>query len=161
MLVRLLLLGWAGPEVPLTLDDATILAWLQHSVGGVRTIAGGPPTSRQPHRVAYDQALVDELQELLAGEAGVTEQRMFGGLAFLLHGHMSVSVSRSGGLLVRVHPHDTDGYLALLPHVTLMEMGKRRMKGWLSVAPAGVTTHDELAAWVARSLAFVRTLPPK
>lgn len=110
--------------------------------------------------MAYDEALVDEIRELLAGEERITEQRMFGGLAFLLNGHMSVSASRTGGLLVRVDPHDTDDYLAL-PHVTLMEMGKRRMKGWLSVAPAGVTTHDELAAWVARSLAFVRTLPPK
>lgn len=110
--------------------------------------------------MAYDEALVDEIRELLAGEERITEQRMFGGLAFLRGGHMSVSASRTGGLLVRVDPHDTDDFLAL-PHVALMEMGKRRMKGWLSVAPAGVTTHDELAAWVARSLAFVRTLPTK
>lgn len=110
--------------------------------------------------MVHDGALVDELRELLAGEEHVTEQRMFGGLAFLLHGHMSVSASRTGGLLVRVDPRDMDACLAL-PHVTRMVMGGRPMRGWLTVAPAGLRGDGELAGWVERSLAYVRTLPPK
>jgi TfoX-like protein len=82
------------------------------------------------------------------------------GLAFLLNGNMSVSASRNGGLLVRIDPADTDASLAR-PHVALMEMGGRTMEGWITVAPEGLKTKRELAAWVKRSLAFVKTLPPK
>ncbi|MGD0981751.1 MAG: TfoX/Sxy family protein [Solirubrobacteraceae bacterium] len=110
--------------------------------------------------MAYDEDLVNRLRELLADEDAVTEKRMFGGFAFLLRGHMSVSASRNGGLLVRIDPADTDACLAL-PHVALMQMGGRTMDGWLTVEPAGITTDGELAAWVARSASFVKTLPPK
>ncbi|MGD0386875.1 MAG: TfoX/Sxy family protein [Solirubrobacteraceae bacterium] len=108
----------------------------------------------------YDEDLANRLRELLADEDAITEKKMFGGLAFLLHGHMSVSASRSGGLLVRINPADTDEALAL-PHVALMNMGGRVMEGWLVVAPEGLTTMRELGDWVKRSLAYVRTLPPK
>ena len=108
----------------------------------------------------YDEDLANRLRELLAAEAGVTEKKMFGGLAFLVHGNMSVSASRNGGLLVRIDPADTGDALAR-PHVALMEMGGRLMDGWLTVAPAGVATKRALGPWVQRSLAFVKTLPPK
>jgi TfoX/Sxy family transcriptional regulator of competence genes len=107
----------------------------------------------------YDD-LANRLRELLADEDAITEKKMFGGLAFLLHGHMSVSASRNGGLLARIDPVDTDAYLAR-PHVKLMEMGARTMDGWITVAPEGLKTKGELAGWVERSVGFVKTLPPK
>jgi TfoX/Sxy family transcriptional regulator of competence genes len=108
----------------------------------------------------YDEDLANRLRELLADEDALTERKMFGGLAFLLHGNMSVSASRNGGLLVRIDPADTDRALER-PHASLMEMRGRTMDGWLTIAPEGVKTKRELAAWVKRSLAFVKTLPPK
>jgi TfoX/Sxy family transcriptional regulator of competence genes len=110
--------------------------------------------------MAYDEDLAHRLRELLADEDGVTEKRMFGGLAFLVGGNMSVSASRNGGLLARIDPADTDAALARR-HVSLMEMGGRTMDGWVTVAPEGLQTKRELASWVKRSLAFVHTLPPK
>jgi TfoX/Sxy family transcriptional regulator of competence genes len=110
--------------------------------------------------MAYDEDLVHRLRELLADEDGVTEKRMFGGYAFLLHGHMTVSASRSGGLLVRIDPAGTEAALAR-PHADRMKMGGRMMDGWILVAPEGIGTKREVASWVKRSLAYVRTLPPK
>jgi TfoX/Sxy family transcriptional regulator of competence genes len=108
----------------------------------------------------YNEDLANSLRELLAGEDAITEKKIFGGLAFLLHGHMTVSASRNGGMLVRIQPADTDSALAL-PHVALMRMRGRVMEGWLTVAPEGLRTMPEIAHWVDRSLAYVRTLPPK
>jgi TfoX/Sxy family transcriptional regulator of competence genes len=110
--------------------------------------------------MAYDEDLVNRLRELLADEDAVTEKKMFGGFAFLLRGHMSVCASRNGGLLARIDPADTDRFLAR-PHVALMQMGGRTMAGWLIVEPAALTTESELAAWVERSVSFVKSLPPK
>jgi TfoX/Sxy family transcriptional regulator of competence genes len=110
--------------------------------------------------MAYDEDLANRIRELLADEDGVTETKMFGGLAFLLHGNMSVAASRNGGLLARVDPAETDACLAR-PHTALMEMGGRKMKGWLTVAPEGLRTKRDLASWVKRSVKFVKTLPPK
>jgi TfoX/Sxy family transcriptional regulator of competence genes len=110
--------------------------------------------------MAYDEDLANRLRELLAGEDAITEKKMFGGLAFLLHGNMTVSASGKGGLLARIEPADTDDALAR-PHVTRMEMAGRSMDGWIRVAPDGVRTKRQLSSWVNRSLAFVRTLPPK
>jgi TfoX/Sxy family transcriptional regulator of competence genes len=110
--------------------------------------------------MAYDEDLANRLRELLADEDAITERKMFGGLAFLCRGNMSVSASRNGGLLARIDPDDTDAALAR-PHVTLMEMGGRTMDGWITIAPEGLRTKRELAAWVKRSVAFVKTLPPK
>jgi TfoX/Sxy family transcriptional regulator of competence genes len=110
--------------------------------------------------MAYDEDLANRLRELLAAEDAVTEKRMFGGLAFLLGGHMSVSASRNGGLLARIDPDDTDAVLER-PHVALMEMGGRTMDGWITVAPEGLRTKRDLAPWVKRSVSYVKTLPPK
>src|SRR6058998_2664185 len=104
--------------------------------------------------MAYDEDLANRLRELLADEDGITEKKMFGGLAFLLRGNMAVSASRNGGLLARIDPADTDAALAR-PHVALMEMRGRTMDGWVTVAPEGVKTKRELGAWVKRSLAYV------
>ena len=110
--------------------------------------------------MAYDEDLANRLRELLADEQAITEKKMFGGLAFLLHGHMTVSASGKGGLLARIDPADTDAALKR-PHVTRMVMGGRSMDGWIRVAPEGARTKRQLEPWVKRSLAFVRTLPPK
>jgi TfoX/Sxy family transcriptional regulator of competence genes len=110
--------------------------------------------------MAYDEDLANRLRELLADEDGITERKMFGGLAFLSHGNMSVSASRNGGLLARIDPAETEASLKR-PHVTLMQMGGRTMDGWITVAPEGVRTKRQLAPWVRRSLAFVKTLAPK
>ena len=108
----------------------------------------------------YDEDLAHRLRQLLAAEDAITEKKMFGGLAFLLHGNMCVSASRNGGLLARIDPADTEAALAR-PHVALMEMRGRTMDGWITVAPEGLKTKRDLAAWVKRSVAFVKTLPPK
>jgi len=110
--------------------------------------------------MAYDEDLANRLRELLADEDGITEKKMFGGLAFLLHGHMSVSASGRGGLLARIDPAETEAALKK-PHVGLMEMRGRTMEGWLRVAPEGLKTKRQLEGWVKRSVAYVRTLPPK
>ncbi len=110
--------------------------------------------------MAFDRDLALRLRELLADEDRITEKKMFGGLAFLLNGNMCVSASRTGGMLVRIDPANTRAALAR-PHVALMKMGGRTMDGWLLVAPEGVRTKREIGAWVERSVAFVKTLPPK
>jgi TfoX/Sxy family transcriptional regulator of competence genes len=110
--------------------------------------------------MAYDEDLVDRIRELLAGEDGVTEMSMFGGLAFLLGGNMAVAASGQGGLLVRVDPAQGERLLSS-PHVSPMVMRGREMKGWLRVEADGVRTKRALQAWVRRGVAFARSLPPK
>jgi TfoX/Sxy family transcriptional regulator of competence genes len=110
--------------------------------------------------MAYDEDLANRLRELLADEDAITEKKMFGGLAFLLHGNMSVSASRNGGLLARIDPAASEAALQR-PHVELMKMRGRTMDGWITVAPEGLKTKRQLAAWVSRSVAYAKTLPPK
>jgi TfoX/Sxy family transcriptional regulator of competence genes len=110
--------------------------------------------------MAYDENLADRIRERLAAEAGVTEKKMFGGLAFLINGNMSVSVSTHGGLLLRVDPEQTDA-LAAKPHAEPFEMRGREMQGWLRVSPEGVKTKAQLERWVARGVSYARSLPPK
>lgn len=110
--------------------------------------------------MTYDKDLANRVREELAGEAGVTEKAMFGGLAFMLHGNMAVSASGRGGLMLRVGPDATDETLAR-PHTQLVEMRGRPMRGWIRVAPEGIETKSQLGAWVRRGVEFSRTLPPK
>ena len=110
--------------------------------------------------MAYDEVLADRLRTQLSGEPGLTEKRMFGGLAFLIGGNMAVSASGQGGLLLRVDPAQTDA-LIQQPHATRFVMRGREMDGWLRIDPAGVTTDDELRRWAERGVAYARSLPPK
>jgi TfoX/Sxy family transcriptional regulator of competence genes len=110
--------------------------------------------------MAYDDELADRIRELIAGEAGVTEKRMFGGLAFLIGGNMSVAASGQGGLMVRVDPDDTDALLDK-PHAQPFVMRGREMKGWLRVDDEGVRTEHQLEPWVKRGVAYARSLPAK
>jgi TfoX/Sxy family transcriptional regulator of competence genes len=110
--------------------------------------------------MAYDEDLANRIRELLADEDGVTEKKMFGGLAFLIGGNMSVSASGQGGLLVRCDPTETEALLRK-PHAEPFEMRGRAMDGWLRVDPEGVRTKRELGPWVKRGVAYARSLPPK
>jgi TfoX N-terminal domain len=110
--------------------------------------------------VAYDEDLANRIRELLADEQGVIEKRMFGGLSFLIGGHMSVSISGRGGLLLRCDPAETEA-LRAKPHAGPFEMRGRVMEGWLRVGPEGVETKRQLERWVARGVGFARSLPPK
>src|SRR5262249_20767095 len=110
--------------------------------------------------MTYDEALAGRIRELVAGESGVTEKKMFGGLAVLIDGNMSVAASGQGGLLGRVEPAESPG-LTRRPGVALMEMRGRSMAGWLRVDGEAVRTKQQLAAWVKRGVAYARTLPPK
>ena len=85
---------------------------------------------------------------------------MFGGLAFLIGGHMAVAVSGQGGLMVRVPREDTDKLLDRA-HVSPMVMAGRETRGWLRVAAEGVKTKRQLQSWVTRGTNYARSLPPK
>ena len=85
---------------------------------------------------------------------------MFGGLAFLVGGNMSVAASGQGGLMVRVDPEDTDALLAK-PHARPFEMRGREMRGWLRVDSEGLRTKRQLEPWVTRGVAYARSLPAK
>ena len=110
--------------------------------------------------MAYDEVLADRIRELLATDHGVVEKKMFGGLAFLIGGNMSVSASGQGGLLLRCDPEETDT-LVTPPHVSRFEMRGRAMDGWLRVDAEAVETRDELERWVTVGVDYARSLPPK
>jgi TfoX/Sxy family transcriptional regulator of competence genes len=110
--------------------------------------------------MAYDEDLANRIRELVAGESDLTEKRMFGGLAFLIGGNMSIAASGQGGLMVRVDPEDTDALVAK-PHAGPMVMRSRPMQGWLRVDAEGVRTKRQLEPWVRRGVAYARSLPPK
>jgi TfoX/Sxy family transcriptional regulator of competence genes len=110
--------------------------------------------------MAYDVELSDRVRDLVESEPGITEKRMFGGLAFLIGGTMAVAASSTGGLLVRVDPAQTEE-LVDEPHVGRFEMRGRAMNGWLRVDAAAVEDDDELELWVRRGVACARSLPAK
>jgi hypothetical protein len=110
--------------------------------------------------VAYDEDLANRIRELIGAEPDLDEQAMFGGLAFLIGGHMSVAASGQGGLLVRVDPEEGEELIER-PHVRPMEMRGREMRGWLRVDAEGVRTKRQLEPWVRRGVAYSRSLPPK
>jgi TfoX/Sxy family transcriptional regulator of competence genes len=110
--------------------------------------------------MAYDEDLADRIREAAEGEPGLTEKRMFGGLAFLVHGNMAVAASGEGGILLRVDPAESDA-LTEHDHVSRMVMRGREMDGWLRVATDAVSGDAELRRWVDVGLAYARSLPPK
>jgi TfoX/Sxy family transcriptional regulator of competence genes len=110
--------------------------------------------------MAYDTELAQRVRELLTFEPGVVEKKMFGGLAFLVGGHMSVAVSGTGGLLMHVEPEETQELLAQ-PYVEPFVMRGRAMNGWVRVAAEGVEDDEELKRWVQAGVGYARSLPPK
>lgn len=110
--------------------------------------------------MAYDEDLSDRIRVAIQREDGVTEKRMFGGLAFLVDGNMAVAASSQGGLLLRVDPDDLESFLAP-PHVEPFEMRGRAMTGWLRVDPGAVESDHDLRRWVDVGVARARALPAK
>lgn len=110
--------------------------------------------------MAYDEDLAGRIRELVAGESGLTEKKMFGGLAFLIGGNMAVAASGQGGVLVRVDPAESNSLVATTK-ARPMEMRGRQMQGWLRVDPKDVRTKPELAEWVERGRSYARSLPAK
>jgi TfoX/Sxy family transcriptional regulator of competence genes len=110
--------------------------------------------------MSYDEELAERIRGML-GDVAVVEKKMFGGLAFLVGGNMSVAASGQGGLLLRHDPSDTDALLAE-PGAAEFEMGGRGpMTGWLRVDASVLGDDATLEAWVQRGVAYARTLPPK
>lgn len=110
--------------------------------------------------MAYDEDLANRVRELVLTERGVTERRMFGGLAFLINGNMSVAVSREGGLMLRIEPVETEAMLRK-PHAEPFEMRGRAVQGWLRIEVEGLATKRQLERWVARGVGYARSLPSK
>lgn len=110
--------------------------------------------------MAYDEDLANRVREIVSAESGVTEQKMFGGLAFLLGGNMAVAASGQGGLLVRVAPERSNKLLATTA-ARPMEMRGRPMQGWLRIETSDLRTKRQLAKWVGLGTAYARSLPPK
>jgi TfoX N-terminal domain len=117
-------------------------------------------SARDTCRVAYDEELANRIRECLQSESRMSEKRMFGGLAFLINGHIAVSASRQGGVLLRVDPVETEALL-LEPHVAPFVMRGRELDGWLRIDAAGLETDEQLQRWVDRGAGYARSLPRK
>lgn len=110
--------------------------------------------------MAYDEELAGRIRSVVADEPGLSEKRMFGGLAFLVHGNMAVAASAEGGLLLRADPEESAS-LVDGQHVYRAVMRGREMGGWLRVDAAAVVTDDQLRRWVGVGVDYARSLPPK
>lgn len=110
--------------------------------------------------MAYDEDLADRLRVATQHESNLTEKRMFGGLAFLVNGNMAVAASSKGDLLVRVDPAQSEVLIAE-PGVARMEMGSRKMGGWVRVDLGVVEDDPALQRWVDLGAGCARSLPVK
>ncbi len=110
--------------------------------------------------MAYDEALADRLRDLLDDDPDLSEQKMFGGLAFLINGNVAIAASGQGGVLVRVDPEDSDRIVATSA-AELAVMRGRPMDGWLRVASDQLRTKRQLTRWTTLGAGFARSLPPK
>jgi len=110
--------------------------------------------------MAYDEDLADRIREVVATESGLTEKKMFGGLAFLINGNMAVAASGQGGILLRCDPADTDKWIAK-PHAARMAMRGREMDGWLRIDAPAFTTDARLKNWVRVGVDYAGSLPAK
>ena len=110
--------------------------------------------------MAYDEELAERIRALLGDRGGLTEQKMFGGLAFLIGGNMAIAASGEGGILVRVDPEESDAIVASTPAYP-MEMRGRQMAGWLRVDTADVADDGALGEWVERGTGYAGSLPAK
>ncbi|MEP6697186.1 MAG: TfoX/Sxy family protein [Pseudonocardiales bacterium] len=110
--------------------------------------------------MGYDHELAGRIREIVQGERGLTEQAMFGGLAFLIDGNMAVSASSKAGLLLRIDPADAES-LVSAPDVGRFQMRGREMDGWLRVDAAAVQSDSQLRRWVSHGVTYARSLPPK
>ena len=110
--------------------------------------------------MAYDEALAQRIRELVARQRGLSEKKMFGGLAFLIGGNMAIAASGQGGILVRVDPRQSDT-LVRTTKATVAVMQGRAMPGWLRVESQNVRTMPQLRKWVTLGTEFAHSLPAK
>ena len=110
--------------------------------------------------MAYDAELADRIRFLIGTKPGVTEKKMFGGLAFLIGGNLAISASGQGGALVRVDPAESAA-LCETTAATVAVMGGREMPGWLRVGADDLEADDQLSWWVTRAVRYAGSLPPK
>jgi TfoX/Sxy family transcriptional regulator of competence genes len=110
--------------------------------------------------MAYDRELADRIRGLIEPAPDIAEQKMFGGLAFLVAGNMAVAASGKGGLMVRVDPAESAGLLESA-FVEPMVMGGKELHGWLRVATDAVADDSTLDDWVDRGVSYARSLPAK
>jgi hypothetical protein len=110
--------------------------------------------------VPYDEKLANRIRELIGSDSDLTEQKMFGGLAFLIGGNMAVAASGQGGILVHVDPDESDT-LVETTNARLMEMRGRSMRGWVRVDSEELGTKRQLAKWVELGVAHAKSLPAK
>jgi TfoX/Sxy family transcriptional regulator of competence genes len=110
--------------------------------------------------MAFDERLADRLRELVAESGPFTERKMFGGLGFMVGGHMAVAASREGGLMVRCDPAETDALLAK-PFCRPFQMRGKPIDGWVRVDDEGLATKRQLQRWVARGVTYARAQPPR
>jgi TfoX N-terminal domain len=108
--------------------------------------------------MAYDAALAQRIRDRMLDVPGVTEKKMFGGLAFLTSGNLTVGV-HGDDLIARIDPDGMDAALAELG-ARPSDMTGRPMRGWVLVA-GGVLGDDDLERWIGQSRRYVATLPPK
>lgn len=109
--------------------------------------------------MAYDEALAARVRDELGSEPGVTERKMFGGLGFMVDGHMAVAAS-GGDLMVRADPTTSEAWIDS-EGVRPVQMRGRPMTGWLLVSTEALADDEALATWVGRGATYARSLPPK
>jgi hypothetical protein len=110
--------------------------------------------------MGYDEGLAGRIRDLIGPDPELTEKKMFGGLAFLIRGHMAISASGQGGALVRVAPERTDELVGGTA-ATIAVMQGREMAGWLRVAAEHLASDEDLEFWVETGIEYARSLPPK
>lgn len=109
--------------------------------------------------MAYDEGLAERIRVVLGEHGPVSERRMFGGIAFMVRGHMTVGILKDE-LMVRVGPEAYPGALRE-PHARSMDFTGRPMKGIVFVAPEGMEDDADLERWIERAIAFTTSLPEK
>lgn len=109
--------------------------------------------------MAFDETLADRVRSQLEGTRGLVEKKMFGGVAFMLNGNMSVGIHGTE-LIVRVAPESTPTELKRTG-VRIFDITGRPMQGWLLVDKVQLTTAKALSGWVQKGVAFAQSLPKK
>ena len=107
----------------------------------------------------FSQSLADRLRQAFGPGRGLVEKKMFGGLCFMLEGHMLVGIWKAS-LIVRVGP-DQAAEALKQEHVREFDLTRRPMTGWVLVDPDGLDTDEQLNAWIEKAMRFVETLPRK
>jgi TfoX N-terminal domain len=125
-----------------------------------REFAAAQPALGTIGGMAYDEQLAGRIRQLIGTDPELTEKKMFGGLAFLIRGHMAIAASSEGGAMVRVDPAQSDTLVAT-KNATPVNMRGRDMPGWLRVSSDDLRTDDQLAPWIEIGTGYARSLPPK